>query len=220
MILARCFIIFLGIIAAAQLVSAQATGFAITTTSFPDAIIDRAYSAMIQTSGGTPPLTRQIVEGSLPPGLGLEATTGVITGTPTEAGVYSFKVTVTDSADRSVSGEFTIRVLDYLVVEWRNPPSLTENTISGTLEVANYSKDTFDLTVIVVAVNEIGKAFALGYQRFNLPPSGQQVIPFSSSLPNGEYVVHADAIAEISTRLRIYRKHMETEQPITVNVNR
>jgi hypothetical protein len=105
-------------------------------------------------------------------------------------------------------------------VEWQSSPTLSGNNVSGSLKVANYSRDTFELTVIVVAVNETGKAFALGYQRMDLAATAQQVIPFSSSLPNGQYTVHADAIAEVPARKQIYRRHMQTGQPITVNVNR
>ena len=57
------------------------------------------------------------------------------------------------------------------------------NIIAGTVEVSNGSRDIYDQTVIIVAVNEIGKAFALGYQHFDLSPQSQQFIPYSSSLP-------------------------------------
>lgn len=193
--------------------------FEIETSFLPDAIIDQPYSAVIVARGGTAPLSWKLDQGSLPPELTLQPS-GAISGTATTPGVYKFRVMVTDATGASAARDFTIRVLNYLVVEWKNPPALSQNTISGSLQVANYSKDTFDLTVMVVAVNEIGKAFALGYQRFDLMPSAQQVIPFSSSLPNGQYVVHGDAIAEIAARNQIYRVHLQTERTFTVNVNR
>jgi hypothetical protein len=86
--------------------------------------------------------------------------------------------------------------------------------------VSNGSRSPYDQTVIIVAVNEFGKAFALGYQRFNLPAQAQQVIPYSSSLPNGHYIVHVDAVAEIPARNLIRRARLQTPQPITVDVNR
>jgi hypothetical protein len=192
----------------------------ITTKSLPEAIIERSYSATLMTSGGMAPLSWKIASGKLPPGMELRETAGTISGTPTEPGVFTYSLVVTDSAGAAATAEFTIRVQGYLVVEWQSSPTLSGNNVSGSLKVANYSRDTFELTVIVVAVNETGKAFALGYQRMDLAATAQQVIPFSSSLPNGQYTVHADAIAEVPARKQIYRRHMQTGQPITVNVNR
>jgi len=71
--------------------------------------------------------------------------------------------------------------------------------------------------VIVVAVNEIGKAFALGYQRFDLQPNNKDVeIKFGSTLPRGQYVIHADAIAEVPGKRAIYRSRLQTPQPLRV----
>jgi hypothetical protein len=55
-------------------------------------------------------------------------------------------------------------------------------------------------------VNEIGKAFALGYQHLSVAPdTNLSEIPFISQLPAGRYTVRADAIAEIVPRRKIFR---------------
>jgi hypothetical protein len=56
-----------------------------------------AYSSSFAVSGGTTPYVYVIASGSLPPGLGLNSSTGAVTGTPSTAGTFSFSATVTDA---------------------------------------------------------------------------------------------------------------------------
>jgi hypothetical protein len=49
------------------------------------------------TASGTGPITFAVSAGSLPPGLTLNSSTGVISGTPTTAGAYTFTVTATNA---------------------------------------------------------------------------------------------------------------------------
>jgi hypothetical protein len=70
----------------------------VTTTSLPSGQVGTAYTATLAATGGTAPLTWSLAAGSLPAGLSLTPSTGVITGTPT-ATVNSDALTfsVTDS---------------------------------------------------------------------------------------------------------------------------
>ncbi|GAC1358254.1 MAG: hypothetical protein NVSMB3_05270 [Acidobacteriaceae bacterium] len=56
-----------------------------------------AYASGLQASGGTPAYTWSLSSGQLPAGLTLASATGVISGTPTASGAFSFGVTVKDS---------------------------------------------------------------------------------------------------------------------------
>ncbi len=76
----------------------QAAALSITTTSLAGGAVNVAYSATLAASGGTLPYTWSIVSGSLPGGLTLNSGTGVISGTPTATGTFSFTVQVTDNS--------------------------------------------------------------------------------------------------------------------------
>jgi hypothetical protein len=121
-----------------------------------------------------------------------------------------------------VRHEFAIEVEGALLLEWVKQPSLAENSIAGSVKVTNNSTrgEEFDLTMIIVAVNEVGKAFALGYQHFTLSQDVDQDIPFTQTVPNGQYIVHVDAIAEVAATRSIYRSRLQTQSPLVVNVNR
>jgi len=82
----------------------------ITTTGLPNASQVQAYSATLAATGGTPPYSWAIISGSLPPGLTLNSSTGVISGTPTGAGTYSFTVQVTDATSATATASLSITV--------------------------------------------------------------------------------------------------------------
>lgn len=92
----------------------------ITTTSpLPSGVVGTPYSQTLMASGGTPPYTWSILTGSLPGGLSLTPSTGVISGTPTAAGTFSFTAQVTDAdeAGATASRAFTLTIAPQAVVE-------------------------------------------------------------------------------------------------------
>ena len=70
---------------------------AITTTNLTGGTVGTAYSETLAATGDTP-ITWSIESGSLPAGLSLEASTGVISGTPATVGTASFTVKATNAA--------------------------------------------------------------------------------------------------------------------------
>ena len=83
----------------------------ITTTSLPDGIINQAYSQQIQTADDTP-TNFAITQGSLPPGLSINSSTGLISGTPTTLTSSTFTVTVTGTATPpdTASQQYTVNI--------------------------------------------------------------------------------------------------------------
>ncbi|MBE0540497.1 MAG: DUF4082 domain-containing protein [Verrucomicrobia bacterium] len=82
----------------------------VTTTNLPGAVTNIAYSATLTASGGPPPYTWSIIDGSLPPGLSLNAGSGAITGVPTAAGVYAFVAQVADATLQTTNKPLSITI--------------------------------------------------------------------------------------------------------------
>ncbi|MCK9620159.1 MAG: Ig domain-containing protein, partial [Methylobacter sp.] len=100
-----------GVSGSATLTVQSAPALAITTSSpLASGTVGTAYSATLAASGGSPSYTWSITSGSLPAGLTLQASTGVIDGVPTTAGTYSFTVQVSDSLAVTSSKNFSITV--------------------------------------------------------------------------------------------------------------
>jgi large repetitive protein len=104
-------------------------GLAITTTSLPNGAVGVAYSTTVAATGGTPPYAWSA--SSLPAGLSINPSSGLISGTPTAAGTRTATVTVTDSATVTASNNFQVTIA---------PPSLVITTSSlpaGTVSATN-----------------------------------------------------------------------------------
>src|SRR5207244_710099 len=109
-----------------------AATLSITTTSLPGGTVGIAYSQTVGSSGGTAPLTWSVASGSLPAGLNLNTSTGVITGTPSSAGTASFTLHLADSASQTADRSLSITIAA--------APSITTSSLSGGTAGTAYSQ--------------------------------------------------------------------------------
>jgi hypothetical protein len=82
----------------------------VTTTALPATKETVAYSAAIEAEGGRKPYYWTVMSGTLPSGLTLNEYTGVISGTATLSGSYSFMVQVADATGAIGTQPFTMQV--------------------------------------------------------------------------------------------------------------
>ena len=101
----------------AQLTGTPFAGYAlppplpyIATAELPDGRVGVAYNATVHGCGGAEPYAWAVVDGALPDGLANNADTGIISGTPTRAGVFNFTFKVTDSAQATETAELSITI--------------------------------------------------------------------------------------------------------------
>jgi hypothetical protein len=91
----------------------SATGrpiLAITTGALPAATQRSTYATALSATAGDPLYTWSVGAGALPPGLGLDASTGVISGVPTTPGTSAFTVSVVDAVGASAQATLAITV--------------------------------------------------------------------------------------------------------------
>lgn len=105
----RCTVLFLLALFIVPLATASTPLF-ITTTQLPQGTLNMPYQAALNAKGGVPPYSWSILSGALPPGLTLIAGAGVISGTPTQSGTFSFTVQVSDRINERAHAALQITV--------------------------------------------------------------------------------------------------------------
>jgi len=200
------------------LLAAQAPPLAVVDEAQPTLDAGVEFHVLLHATGGVPPYVWSVVSGDFPDGVTLTPE-GLLAGRPAKPGTFTFTLKVEDSGHpaHSINKDFRVVVAASLLIEWLQPPKVRDNRIDGAVQVSNGSNDNFDLTVVIVAVADNGRATAIGYEHFPLKAGAISVkIPFGNTLPHGAYVIHADAIAEIPTRKAILRQRLQTPQPLQV----
>lgn len=117
---------------------------AVATSSLAGADVSVAYSQTLSASGGTAPYTWSVSAGSLPAGLSLNTSTGVISGTPTTAGTSSPTFQVADANANTATKALPITVHPALAISTSSlAGASTGQTYSATLAASggdgNYS---------------------------------------------------------------------------------
>ena len=202
----------LALLASSTAQQGAATGEPIVfaTAPLPKGFLRQPYHFKLEAQGGITPLRWEVTNGSPPEGIEL-APEGTLSGTPIEVDSFHFVVTVTDSG-RPVAQkkkEFTLEVVAPLVVEWSKKPKITGHRLDAAIRVSNQTEEDFDFTVIALAVNENGRATAVGYQHFTLKKDTDEFeIPFGENLPQGSYDLNVDAVGEVEATNTIFRARL------------
>lgn len=94
---------------------AQMTEFvAVQPFAMADALqngkVSEAFPERPIANGGNTPYDVNVISGALPNGLAVNRTTGLLSGTPTKVGVYTFKASASDNDGSASSKDYTVKV--------------------------------------------------------------------------------------------------------------
>jgi large repetitive protein len=135
-------------------ISAEAV--TITTTSLPNAIVGSAYSNALAATGGLTPYTWKAIT-AMPAGMKL-STGGVVKGTPTTTGTYSFTFMVSDAKGVTANGTLGLTVVKTTVAttSWDTITNSNQATTSA------LSDTTTPLTITTSSLTNgtVGIAYA------------------------------------------------------------
>lgn len=129
-------------------------------TSLTDGAQGSAYSQNIVASGGTGPYTYLVATGTLPAGMTL-STAGVLSGTPTSPGTFTFSVRATDANSCFASAAYTLVIAEPVVAgvfrtgvsKFFANASGSVNTLSATVTVGSGSS-LIGLVQVVMGAND------------------------------------------------------------------
>jgi len=82
----------------------------IATANLNSATVGSSYSSLLEASNGSPPYSWDIVSGILPDGINIDTSSGLLSGTPSNTGSFTFTVRVTDTNYLNAQREFVINV--------------------------------------------------------------------------------------------------------------
>ena len=168
-----------------------------SSSPLPNGFLGAAYSQSLSASGGTPPYTWEVQSGSLPNGLTLNSTTGVISGTASSAGTFQFTIKVLDSASSSSSKSFQLLI----------NPLLPEVSISGPADVLTPAQQpTVQLSLAEAYPSSLSGQMTLVFTPDADEPSDDPAIQFSTGgrmvgftiPPNSAQAVFPNSAAEIA----------------------
>jgi len=97
-------------------VTTAGTFITINPATLPNSVAGSAYSQPLTQTGCAGGATWSLAAGSLPTGLSLNTATGLISGTPSTAGSFTFTVKVTCASGCMVTRQYTVSICSNIVI--------------------------------------------------------------------------------------------------------
>ena len=141
----------------------------------------------------------------------------MLMGKLAEQGNFDFVATARDRLGKQQTKTLTLSTEAPLITSWSKRAEVNGRRIDGSVKVTNTTGRDLDLTFVVLAVNDIGRATAIGYQHFSLKQNTRdQELPFGDTLSAGNYDVNVDVVGEEPVSKMIFRSRLvSNDQTVT-----
>ena len=94
----------------------------ISTARIADFTVGASTDSIFLGSGGAPPYEWELSDGILPEGITIDQE-GILSGVPTVAGISEFVLALTDSTDSVVKKNFSLNVVENLILATQSIPA-------------------------------------------------------------------------------------------------
>ncbi|MDA3928612.1 MAG: lamin tail domain-containing protein, partial [Prolixibacteraceae bacterium] len=172
---------------------ARIAGVSINGSDLIVAIENVPYSSILIASGGIMPYSWSITSGSLPAGLSLNPTTGIICGTPETEGTFIFEIEVSDAIQSTDNYEYSLIVNENTLPIAVNDAATTSMNYNVTVDVLandiDSDGDQFNWDISVSSAPEHGVAIVNNDQTITFIPEteffGSDVLSYRIDDVNG-----------------------------------
>jgi len=166
-------------------VNSSAGSPTILTTSLPNATVNTPYNTLLTANGGVTPYTWSVFSGSLPGGMSLNASSGLISGSPLAAGLSNLVVQVMDSLGNTNNQQFVMVV---------NSGS-ANGTLNGMYAGSFTGWDNGNFFVAAFSITADGNGnLTAGEFDYNSPALGH----VSATLTSGSYTMGSNGLGQIN----------------------
>jgi hypothetical protein len=120
-------------VASSQITVVPLSKLSFTINSLPAGTAGTPYSTTLTATGGTAPYLWQITGGSLPQGLSLDKSNGLIAGITAQTGTFSFTASVTDASSTSAKSSLALAMTSSTTGNFDGPAELPRVYVSSDL---------------------------------------------------------------------------------------
>jgi hypothetical protein len=162
-------------------------GLAITSPStLPSGTLGQAYPAYtLAAVGGSKPYVWSVSAGAMPDGLSLSSG-GVISGTPSKGGSFTFTLQVKDSTGATATQAFTLSIV---------PPAAPQVNVSGVPAAAAASQQiSFGVSLASPYALDINGQITASFQPDAVAPATDPALQFSTGGLTANYTIPANSL--------------------------
>lgn len=170
----------------------------IDTNTLPDGMVNQPYHMNLSASGGSGDYSWKLISSSLPTGIELESTTGIISGTTLDIGVFPINIEVSDTNGNVQTKNLSLEIKESSNADLENLV-LSEGTLTP-----SFSPEITEYTIAVGnGVTEIEITPSKADSTASIELNGKPIASGSSKtvpLVVGENTIMIDVIAQDGTK--------------------